>query len=255
MRCNNILLLICIYICITLSLAGKKRRVKNIKAGSLSKSVEVDHNNDEKLIESINKVNLSGETDEKSPSTEEEHNKPKTQHTLQKEENNVPEIRSTLSKNDITNEQIDLLTTIYNGVTSNDTKKLTVDILKNIFKSLGQNKDDKEYDDMMEYLDSENDGQTGLEKFLSLFLPKSQKENEKEMSTSTAGNTEIFNILSKGKSFITINDINDISKYFDKHKLLDYPSNYIEAIKKIAREKENSCITIEEFLKLTKNDV
>ncbi|XP_050527147.1 uncharacterized protein LOC126897514 [Daktulosphaira vitifoliae] len=103
---------------------------------------------------------------------------------------------------------------------------------------------------MMEYLDSENDDQTGLEKFLSLFSPKGQKENETTMSESTSNEKDIFHKLSNGKSYITLNDINSISKFVKNTKLLGCPNKYIEAFKNIARKKEKSRITFEDFQNL-----
>ncbi|XP_050525189.1 uncharacterized protein LOC126896442 [Daktulosphaira vitifoliae] len=261
MHCYNFLLLICIFICITSSLAGKKKRVKNVKAESSSKSTEINSrdetnmmspstkdniSNEEKLIECINKVNLSDETDMRSWSTEEENFTPRLLPTLLKEEQSIPEIRSTLLKNDMTDEQIDLLTSIYNGATSNDTKKLTIDDLKSIFACFSQENTDEEYDIMMKILDSKNDDETGLNKFLSLFILKSSHIQKEEVLTSTRKKKDVdlqcFRYLTNSKSYMDSDDTNRIAKLA---KRLHIKTTNIENFKKYVAEKGQ--ISYDEF--------
>ncbi|XP_050525188.1 uncharacterized protein LOC126896441 isoform X2 [Daktulosphaira vitifoliae] len=150
----------------------------------------------------------------------EENNTPETQITLIKEEHNAPEIRSTITENDITDEQIDLLTSIYNGATSNDTKKLTIDDLKSIFACFSQDNTDEEYDIMMKILDSKNDDETGLDKFLTLFKSKSsQIESGEILSTRSSVNNyfiKLFQYFSNGKRYLNSGDINHMVKVINR---------------------------------------
>ncbi|XP_050547552.1 uncharacterized protein LOC126909174 [Daktulosphaira vitifoliae] len=261
MRCHNILLLICIFICITSVLAGKKGRVKKVKDKSSSKSTEVKISNDETLTDSINKINLSDKTDVKSPTTQEENNTletqdtliqeenntPKTQSTLIKEENNIPETQSTLIKNDATAEQISLLTTIYNSVTSNDTNKLTITDLKSIFNKLDLVKKDEEYDVMMKFLDSDNDNKTGLDKFLKLFTLNSQKEKPKKIANRSVIDKSLFKFYSNGQNYIYAKDFNKFLSSMTKEDRLNYPIEYLQAIIKSINEKEKHRISYNDF--------
>ncbi|XP_050527127.1 uncharacterized protein LOC126897506 isoform X3 [Daktulosphaira vitifoliae] len=251
MRCHNILLLIYIFVCITSVLAGKKNRVKKGKDRSLSKSAEVKISNDETLTDSINKVNLNDKTDVKPPTTQEVNNIPETQSTLIKEENNKPENRPSLLKNDITTDQINLLTSIYNVVTSNGTEKLTVDILKSIFTTLEQKKSDEEYNMIMKFLDSNDDSETQLNRFLNLFNLNSRQKQKEEILSSTRsyGDRDLFNLISKGKSYFTINDINRVG---DMIKCSQYKSDSLQPLKKYTHE--NGKVTYEDFLKMWNGD-
>ncbi|XP_050527125.1 uncharacterized protein LOC126897506 isoform X1 [Daktulosphaira vitifoliae] len=277
MRYHNILLLMCIFICIMSALAGKKKHGKDV--ASSSKSAEVKISNDETLTDSINKINLSDKTDVISPTTHEVNNIPETQSTLIKEDNNTPETQSTLIKevnnipetqstlikeennkpenrpsllkNDITTDQINLLTSIYNVVTSNGTEKLTVDILKSIFTTLEQKKSDEEYNMIMKFLDSNDDSETQLNRFLNLFNLNSRQKQKEEILSSTRsyGDRDLFNLISKGKSYFTINDINRVG---DMIKCSQYKSDSLQPLKKYTHE--NGKVTYEDFLKMWNGD-
>ncbi|XP_050527124.1 putative E3 ubiquitin-protein ligase protein PFF1365c isoform X2 [Daktulosphaira vitifoliae] len=262
MRCHNILLLICIFICITSVLAGKKGRVKKVKDKSSSKSTEVKISNDETLTDSINKINLSDKTDVKSPTTQEENNTletqdtliqednntPKTQSTLIKEENNKPENRPSLLKSDITTDQINLLTSIYNVVTSNGTEKLTVDILKSIFTTLEQKKSDEEYSTIMKFLDSNDDSETHLNRFLKLFNLNSRQTQKEEIMSSTHSieDMEVFKIISKGKSSFNMNDLNRFGG--NKMRKSRCLQESIQSLRQITHDKGE--VTFEDFCKM-----
>ncbi|XP_050527134.1 uncharacterized protein LOC126897507 isoform X2 [Daktulosphaira vitifoliae] len=223
--------------------------------------------NDDNMKEYIDKifVNINKAIKEVSMSKKIDHYIPGIRPTILKEDQNVPEIRSTLLKNDNIDEKIDLLTKIYNGITSNDTKKLTIDDLKSIFACFSQDNTDEEYDIMMKILDSKNAGrkqnfythqfvvnandETGLDKFLSLFkLNSIQIQKEEILSTRSAENIDCFKRLSNGKNFLDINDVNRIYKVA---KRLGVECHDPDDVKKFIKQKRR--IYYDEFNYVFKN--
>ncbi|XP_050527131.1 uncharacterized protein LOC126897506 isoform X7 [Daktulosphaira vitifoliae] len=210
MRYHNILLLMCIFICIMSALAGKKKHGKDV--ASSSKSAE--------------------------HWPEKKHGK------------NVSSSSKSVEK-DVTDEQISLLTIIYKSVTSNDTNKLTITDLKYIFNKLDLVKKDEEYDVMMKLLDSDNENETGLDKFLKLFTLKSQKEKQKKINIRSVKDDTLFKFYSNGKDHIIANDLNRVESLMKKEDKSKYPTGFLEAIKKYIRNKKMHRIYYDEFCDMT----